>query len=404
MVDSGDVQVAHSTESQAKEPQELLATETSQIANQAHDCDVVLDSIDACVGCVEGVDMQHRFEEGLRQQAVQQREIAAEHGLSEAEAAMIRLQMLDGETITNAVGSTLPDLDILNVCGNNDETFDDPTCLGVVSPTDTTLHTSKSGDKLVDSRARSARSLVDVAEEDASVDRTPSLDAAEMCAICSDADGPSEPGAPKRPTFCHLPCCDSKDREPSSNFSVCTACMLVLSVATADGASRIGRCPRCRLWIAITSLHSPNIDMSVRKLEAAGKCEACMQYREPLIEQDPPTCDACFLGKNSPLLYECEGCQGTQKIAHTLYRGQPTSASFGNEMWACNRCQKSTHWRLVSDQLTLIPAGDVPEEWGDEFLELARLRVQKARRGIAKLDLMGRDATGEVKEEGCFIL
>jgi hypothetical protein len=99
MIDSGDVQVTHSTESQAKEPHELLATETSQIANQAHDCDVVLDSIDTCVGCVEGVDMQHRFEEGLRQQAVQQREIAAEHGLSEAEAAMIRLHMLDGETM-----------------------------------------------------------------------------------------------------------------------------------------------------------------------------------------------------------------------------------------------------------------------------------------------------------------
>jgi hypothetical protein len=43
--------------------------------------------------------MQHPFEEDLRQQAVQQREIAAEHGLSEAEAAMIRLHMLDGETM-----------------------------------------------------------------------------------------------------------------------------------------------------------------------------------------------------------------------------------------------------------------------------------------------------------------
>jgi hypothetical protein len=47
--DRGNVQVAHSAESQAKEPQELLATETLQIANQAHGCDaVLLDSICMC--------------------------------------------------------------------------------------------------------------------------------------------------------------------------------------------------------------------------------------------------------------------------------------------------------------------------------------------------------------------
>jgi hypothetical protein len=97
-----------------------------------------------CVGCVKGVNMQHPFEEGLRQQAVQKWEIAAEHGLSEAKAAMIRLQMLDGETTTNVVGSTRPGLDILNVCGNYVKTFEDPTCLGVVSPTDANLHASKS--------------------------------------------------------------------------------------------------------------------------------------------------------------------------------------------------------------------------------------------------------------------
>jgi hypothetical protein len=73
-------------------------------------------------------------------------------------------------------------------------------------------------------------------------------------------------------------------------------------------------------------------------------------------------------------------------------------------MSACNKCQKSTHWRLVSDQLPLIPAGDVPMEWEVDFLELARKRVQKARKGIAKLDLLGRDATGQAEEEGCYIL
>ena len=48
-----------------KEPQKFAVPETTQIA-QGHDCDVVPDSIDACVAYVEGADMQHRFEEVLR--------------------------------------------------------------------------------------------------------------------------------------------------------------------------------------------------------------------------------------------------------------------------------------------------------------------------------------------------
>jgi hypothetical protein len=158
MVSGGDVQVSHAPD-EPKVPQKFAVPETTQIA-QGSDCDVVLDSIDTCVACVEGVDMQHRFEEGLRQQALQQRKIAKEHGLSEAEAAMIRLQMLDGEA---AVGSSLPelDLDMINLCGN-DETTDDQMCVGMVSPTDTTLQTTNSGDELVHSSgANRRRSLVD---------------------------------------------------------------------------------------------------------------------------------------------------------------------------------------------------------------------------------------------------
>jgi hypothetical protein len=243
---------------------------------------------------------------------------------------MIRLQMLDGET---AVGSSLPELDMINLCGN-DETIDDQTCIGMVSPTDTTLPTTKSGDELVDSRAKCRRSLVDVAEEDGVNDeRKPSnhADEARQCVICNDEDGPSESGTSKRQTlaFCRLPCCEDEDLP--KNFNVCVACMLVLTIATSDGASRVGHCPRCRSWIALMTLHSPNVGMSVRKLDAAGKCEGCLHTRETLIEQDQPTCDACFLGKASPLLYECEECHETQNIAHTLYRCQPRANRFGNE-------------------------------------------------------------------------
>jgi hypothetical protein len=79
--------------------------------------------------------MQHPFEEDLRQQAVQQREIAAEHGLSEAEAAMIRLHMLDGETM---LGQRYLALTFWMFAETT--TKHSTICLGVVSPTDATLH------------------------------------------------------------------------------------------------------------------------------------------------------------------------------------------------------------------------------------------------------------------------
>lgn len=34
----------------------------------------------------------------------------------------------------------------------------------------------------------------------------------------------------------------------------------------------------------------------------------------------------------------------------------------------------------------LIPAGDAPEEWGEDYLEVARERVMEARRGIFDCD------------------
>jgi hypothetical protein len=36
--------------------------------------------------------------------------------------------------------------------------------------------------------------------------------------------------------------------------------------------------------------------------------------------------------------------------------------------------------------LRFIPAGDTPEQWGDNYLEVARARVMEARRGIVDLD------------------
>lgn len=379
-------------------------------------CDMVLESMDECVGCLDGVGEQHTFEESLRDQAARQRQIALDHGLSEAEATLIRLQLIGDEGIRSAVENTLTSINPLVLCGKNDDSIND-LCDGVVSPIDTTLPTSLPGDSLVESRhGKIARSLVDVAaatEMDQEINASAVKDGVQECAICNDVSdrgdvscrstSTSQSSSARKPNFCHLPCCETE--ESDVNFKVCTACMLVLTVATNDGISRVGRCPRCRTWLSISTLHSTSAQMNIRKIESTGMCDTCMQIKDTLVSENPSICDACFLGREVPLIYECEECHQPQTIHSTMYRSQPTATSVCNEMWPCNTCQKSTHWTIRFEQLSLIPAGDIPEEWGDHFLELARARVQKARQGIAKLDLLGRDAQGQrSKDDGCVVM
>ena len=373
--------------------------QTSALVCDDQDLDTALETIDSCVGCVEGIDMQHEFEEDLKKRAMLQRNIAAAHGLSEAEAAMIRLQILDVNTtgIRN-IGSQLPGLDMLltNVCGGN---VNEPLCPGLISPTDTTVPAA------VEDIQRSQLSLMDVAAEEEMVNRQTMMvggkgmnnlvDIAEgsadkECAICLDT---SESISSRRITFCHFPCC-------VTTSNICAACILVLTTATTDGTARVGRCPRCRSWIAATTLHSPNSGMTIRALDIRGHCTSCGEEDDILVE--PDTCDACFVGKQTPLLYECKECQETQTIPRPLYRHQTAAGTFGDKTHDCSRCQKSTHWKICESQLTMIPAGDIPAEWADDYLQLARQRVKNARQGIAKLHLF--DPNEHAQDDACLIL
>ncbi len=456
--------------------------------------DIVLESMEDCVGCIDGIKEQQTFEENLLKQALHQREIAMEHGLSEAEAALIRLQ-IDNATAANGIASSAangirsamennilyPKLDDIleQVCGvqditsacltsivsdncngrmlkqsvagggdgiPSDSTDDDPLsadlCKGMILPIDTTMPTTLPGNTLVDSRQRKIeRSLLDVAAEDDALqdileEENVSIDAEAIyeCAICSDSVGTCDANGHhgslrasttsivaskdlsssiRKPVFCRLPCCEMKQLydpdDPQarklSNFNVCTACILVLTVATKDGISRVGRCPRCRQWISISTLHSTSAPMEVRTLQNTGKCEGCQKTASPLIIDDPPTCDGCFLSREASLGYECEECNEQQTINATLYRSQPSAKSFSTETHTCNHCEKPTHWRLQQDQLCFIPGNDIPEEWGDDFLELARLRVQIARQGIAKLNLIGKNPKEQLEGNGgCTVM
>lgn len=386
-----------------------------QLGHAAVECDVVLESMDECVGCLDGIGKQHHFEESLSDQAARQRQIAVEHGLSEAEATLIRLQMLDAgaDGVRSAVQKTLTSV----LCGQQDDSVPDFFDF-VVNPMDTTLPTSLPGDALVESRqGKSARSLVDVAGETEGIGSNNEMKAkvdksAQECAICNDSCtlNNGDPNtrsltslSTRMPTFCYLPCCHTE--ESNDNFKICTACMLVLTVVTNDGASRVGRCPRCRTWIAVNTLHSTSAVMDVRTMNTSGKCESCLRITTPLITENPAICDACFLGREVPLIYECEECHQSKTIHSTMYRSQHTPTSVGSEMWPCDTCEKSTHWTIRFEQLTLIPAGDIPEEWGHIALELARTRVKKARQGIAKLDLLGRNAQGmRTKDDRCVVM
>ncbi len=451
--------------------------------------ELVLESMEECVGCIDGIKEQQTFEENLLKQAIHQREIAMEHGLSEAEAALIRMQIdnattaatgiassaangirsaMENEFSTNIIYPHLEDL-LEQVCGVQDSTssclpsttahsgnegaskvcgggngiscdltgknsLSADLCKGVILPIDTTMPTSLPGNALVESRQeKTARSLVDVAAEDDALQDSleeenfsVDADAINECAICSDSaftcdiidhDGSTSPSTKstigstgptsslRKPVFCRLPCCENLRGRKHSNFNVCTACILVLTVATKDGVNRVGRCPRCRQWISILTLHSTSAPMEVRKLQSTGKCGGCHKIASPLIIEDPPTCDECFLSEEMSLSYECEDCHQPQKMKSTMYRSQTSAKSFGDEIHMCNNCKKPTHWRLAEDQLCFIPANDVPEEWGDDFLELARIRVQTARQGIAKLNLVGKNMHLQSEmNEGCTVM
>ena len=73
--------------------------------------------------------------------------------------------------------------------------------------------------------------------------------------------------------------------------------------------------------------------------------------------------------------------------------------------WECHgKCKKPTNWKICKDQLSLIPAGDVPAKWGDDCLQLARARVKEARLGIAQFDLLDKQRSNDANDEGCVIL
>ena len=155
-----------------------------------------------------------------------------------------------------------------------------------------------------------------------------------------------------------LPCCA---REETSTTRFCLRCVELL----CEHAGGVGRCPKCRAWIAVR-------DGRVVRSERIAQCVMCRQ-RRTIVDRD--RCDACLLGDRHCLRYECARCHLAQRIPHPMWRYQDSPTAFGAETWACHqRCGTYTNWRVLAADAHLVPAHDAPESWGreDEWLERVR--------------------------------
>lgn len=186
-----------------------------------------------------------------------------------------------------------------------------------------------------------------------------------QCAICLE----------DKTTFVKLPCCGrGGDVDATSSVQICNECILLLLTPTSSSFNtRLGRCPRCRAWLVLKE------EGELQTVDAAGPCRICRQLKEHLVLEQA-VCDACWLGARHPLIYECSVCHCYHRIPHPMYRYQPRPDAFGTVTWACQRCGDYTNWRILPQQLHLIPVGDAPEEWGEDYhdiIQQARARVQE---------------------------
>lgn len=336
------------------------------------ECEAVLETMDSCVGCIEGVGKQHVYEEKMKEHALQRKIAVEQHELSEAEAAMIRLHLMEDRDDNIKQGSEtalVSDLDILNLCGN-DEDLDDAQGRFVIAGTNQAVSCSDYVDE--DFLVRRDTAVRDgVAGQDLNL---------LQCAICFD-EALSGNVSLNRVKFANLPCCGGAEHERNASFiKVCTSCILVLTTPSSVAQNRIGRCPRCFKWIKVKIPESTDKNVvTVEKVDTEGQCLICNQHKDHLVENNE-VCDSCFLGRRQPLKYECQQCNCIQSIPHPMYRYQKREQDFGNVTWACQgKCGGFTNWKILPEEIHRIPLGDAPTSWGTDYIDIARRRVKILR-------------------------
>ena len=181
----------------------------------------------------------------------------------------------------------------------------------------------------------------------------------DECAVCwAEVD-----------TFAALPCCTAP---AGSSMRYCVRC---IEIICENGALGVGRCPTCRSFIK----KSDDPPGSFAVADRVEKCALCQQDKTIVGEiRGHPVCDACHMGHNNPLRYECQRCGRNQRIPHPMYRYQATASEFGNNSWACHvGCGDFTHWRILAADVHKVPDHDAPEGWGLRDTWYARIREQR---------------------------
>jgi predicted Zn finger-like uncharacterized protein len=189
---------------------------------------------------------------------------------------------------------------------------------------------------------------------------------AQTCAICLEET-----------PLADLPCCDNATTTESTT-RFCLECLRM----NCEHGGGVARCPRCRAWISVE-------DDEVVAHDGTGRCSICMQEPRVLVARgrapdggSVAICDACWLGNQIALRYECQGCGGVQRIPHPMWRYQTDGPeAFGHTPWACHvRCGTYTRWRVISEDVARVPHGDAPESWGVDIVWQIRARQGRERR------------------------
>jgi len=185
-------------------------------------------------------------------------------------------------------------------------------------------------------------------------------DEQQTCAICLDSTD-----------LISMPCCGRDE----STTRFCLRCIEV--VCTLAPNSR-GSCPKCRAEIMVKQ------GVVVKAPENVGRCRMCRQGNKVLVEAG--MCDACALGSQHALHYECDRCHRTQRIPHPMWRYQPSPDQFGSATWACHqRCGDYTYWRCVPQDLPSVPSWDRPAGWAASGLDEDVVQRVRTHLGLQRL-------------------
>jgi hypothetical protein len=172
------------------------------------------------------------------------------------------------------------------------------------------------------------------------------------CAICMES---------KR-HLCILPCC----HKAQSSVQFCTLCIEELCSRSAIDTFA---CPTCRSYVRLE--HGK---LAIKN--NVGTCTICRSVNY-MANSNPQMCHSCLQRRSilSHLRYECEQCHGLQHIPRPMWRYQMTTSSFTRPAdWTCHQgCGTRTHWRLLEEDVHLVPEEDRPSSWNtpaNKFYEL----------------------------------